>query len=183
MTKSICGINCSECDLKHTCDGCIATKGKPFGGGECMLAACCREKEQGSCGDCSDNICGLKKQLIAEFNALGINDMPEVTDLNALKGAYINLEYTLPSGQQIKFWDDNRIYLGNQLCKKNSSRCYGLTADENYLLVCEYGDNGTDAEIVFYKKEVKPKLTKLIHAADCTAQVANTRLAAAVADV
>lgn len=48
--------------------------------------------------------------------------------------------------------DDNKIYLGNQICKKNSSRCYGLTADENYLLVCEYGDGGSDAEIVVYKK-------------------------------
>lgn len=78
--------------------------------------------------------------------------MEEVTGLNALHGAYINLQYSLPSGQKIKFWDDDRIYLGNQICKKNSNRCYGLTADENYLLVCEYGDNGSDAEIIVYKK-------------------------------
>ena len=103
------------------------------------------------CGKYCDE-CGWKEQLIAEFNALGIEDMEEVTDLNALWGAYINLQYTLPGGQKIKFWDDNRMYLGNQLCKKNSSRCYGLTADENYLLVCEYGDNGSDAEIIVYKK-------------------------------
>ena len=78
--------------------------------------------------------------------------MEKVTGLNALHGAYINLQYTLPGGQKIKFWDDDRIYLGNQICKKNSNRCYGLTADENYLLVCEYGDNGSDAEIIVYKK-------------------------------
>lgn len=36
--------------------------------------------------------------------------------------------------------------------QKNSSRCYGLTADENYLLVCEYGDNGANPEIVIFKK-------------------------------
>ena len=82
----------------------------------------------------------------------GIEDMEEVTGLNALYGAYINLQYSLPGGQKIKFWDDDRIYLGNQICKKNSNRCYGLTADENYLLVCEYGDNGSDAEIIVYKK-------------------------------
>ena len=92
------------------------------------------------------------ESCIAEFNALGIEDMEEVTGLNALHGAYINLQYSLPSGQKIKFWDDDRIYLGNQICKKNSNRCYGLTADENYLLVCEYGDNGSDAEIIVYKK-------------------------------
>ena len=38
----------------------------------------------------------LKKQLIAEFNALDIAGMPEVQRLNALVGKYVNLEYTLP---------------------------------------------------------------------------------------
>ncbi|MEG2611854.1 MAG: DUF3795 domain-containing protein, partial [Oscillospiraceae bacterium] len=98
---------------------------------------------------------GLKKQLISEFNALNIGDMAEVTDLNALKGSFVNLEYSLPSGQSLKFWNDNRIYLGNQICKENSERCYGLTADENYLLVCEYGENGTNAEIIVYQKRRK----------------------------
>lgn len=27
-----------------------------------------------------------------------------------------------------------------------------VNADENYLLVCEYGDGGVDAEIVVYKR-------------------------------
>ena len=90
--------------------------------------------------------------MIAEFNALGIEDMEEVTGLNAQLGDYITLEYTLPNGQAVKLWKDEKIYLGNQLCKKNSSRCYGLTADEDYLLVCEYGDDGSDAEIIVYKK-------------------------------
>ena len=35
MSKSICGIDCSQCGLKETCGGCRATNGKPFGG-ECM---------------------------------------------------------------------------------------------------------------------------------------------------
>ena len=59
----------------------------------------------------------------------------------------------VPGGQKIKFWDDQRIYLGNQMCKHDGSgRCYGLTADEHHLLVCEYGDNGCDPEIVVYKR-------------------------------
>ena len=62
--------------------------------------------------------CRLKEQLIAEFNALDIPDMEEVKSLNALLGAYVNLSYTLPSGQAIRFWDDNKVYLGNQLHKK-----------------------------------------------------------------
>lgn len=100
--------------------------------------------------------CALKEQLIKEFNDLHVPGMDRVTDLNALPGSYINLEYTLESGQKIKFWEDGRVYLGNQLCKHDGSgRCFGLTADENWLLVCEYGDNGSDPEIVVYKRREK----------------------------
>ncbi len=149
--KAICGLDCNECFLKNRCKGCAETNGYPFGD-SCVIALCCAEKGCDNYGKAFGAPCALKKKLIAEFNELGIEDMEEVTDLNALYGAYINLQYTLPSGQAVKLWDDNRIYLGNQICKKNSGRCYGLTADENYLLVCEYGDNGSDAEIILYKK-------------------------------
>ena len=148
---SICGLDCSECGLKESCGGCAETNGHPFGG-SCVIAACYDDKGCENCGKFFEGSCRLKKQLIAEFNALGIEDMEEVTNLNALKGSFVNLEYPLPSGQVVKLWDDDRIYLGNQLCKKNSNRCYGLTADENYLLVCEYGDGGSDAEIIIYKR-------------------------------
>ena len=90
--------------------------------------------------------------MIAAFNALNIQDMEEVTELNALKGSFVNIEYTLPNGQIVKFWDDNRIYLGNQLCKKDSERCYRLIADEKYLMVSEYSGYGSDAEVVIFKR-------------------------------
>lgn len=67
-------------------------------------------------------------------------------------GSFVNLEYQLPGGQKVKFWDDTRVYLGNQLPKIGTDRCYGLTADENYLLVCEYGENGADAKVVTYRR-------------------------------
>lgn len=149
--KTLCGIDCAQCELSASCPGCAQTGGRPFGG-DCMLAACSKRKGQQGCGPCSGKSCQLKEQLIAEFNALGIADMEEVRDLNALAGSYINLEYTLPSGQTFKLWDDARIYFGNQLCKKGSGRCYGLTADERYLLVCEYGPDGSDPEIVVFKR-------------------------------
>ena len=149
--KTLCGLDCGDCGLRESCGGCRETNGHPFGG-SCMMAECCADKGCESCGKSLETPCKLKQQLVTEFNELGIEDMEENTDLNALYGAYINLQYTLPSGQAIKFWDDTRIYLGNQVCKKNSDRCYGLTADERYLLVCEYGENGSDAEIIVYKK-------------------------------
>ena len=129
--KTVCGLDCGECGLRDSCG----------------------EKQCGNCGSAfAAPHCMLKERLIAEFNALGIEDMEEVTELHALHGAYINLQYTLPGGQAIRFWNDDRIYLGNQICKKNSDRCYGLTADEQYLLVCEYGAGGSDAEIIIYEK-------------------------------
>ena len=148
---SVCGLDCGQCQMKDTCAGCAETEGRPFkGAGQCPLFACCLDKSQDSCGQCG--ACEMKERLISEFNALGIQDMPKVTDLNTLPGSYVNLEYVLPSGQAVKFWQDGRIYLGNQLEKQGSDRCYGLLADESYLLVCEYGKDGTDAEIILFKK-------------------------------
>ncbi len=80
------------------------------------------------------------------------NEIIIISYLNALSGDYINLEYTLPSGQRTKLLDDSKVYLGNQMCKKGSDRCYGLAADRNFLLICEYGEQGADAEIVVFKK-------------------------------
>ena len=134
--KTFCGADCGQCGLKDECAGCAPTNGRPFGGA-CMVAECCIEKGCG-CESCGED-CRLRERLAAEFNALGIDDMEEITTLYALRGSYINLQYTLPGGQQARFWDDNRIYLGNRVCKRDSGRCFGLTADENHLLVCEYG--------------------------------------------
>lgn len=98
------------------------------------------------------NLFESKQQLLRAFNDLAIKDMPEVTALNELEGSFINLEYTLPSGQTVKLWEDDRTYLGNELEKMSSDRCYGLAADEHYLLVCEYGENGTDPAIIVFKR-------------------------------
>ena len=141
--NSICGIDCAKCDLNSTCMGCVETEGKPFGA-ECVVALCCHKGE--------DALCECKNKLIAAFNDLDIRDMEEVTDLNALKGSFVNIEYTLPGGQRVKFWDDNKIYFGNQLHKKGSDRCYGIVADEKYLMVAEYGDYGSDAEVVAFRR-------------------------------
>lgn len=93
-----------------------------------------------------------KAELIQAFRSLGIEELEHLSDLNSLPGHFINLEYTLPSGQAIRVWDDNKTYLGNEVCKKGSDRCYGLASDGIHLLVCEYGAGGTNAEIIIFKK-------------------------------
>ena len=95
----------------------------------------------------------FQQQLMAEFNALGIDGMPEVTGLNVLSGSYINLEYTLPSGEKVKLLNDNATYLGNQLpCLYGGSRCFGLAANMQFLLVCTYGPFGEEPELIMYKR-------------------------------
>lgn len=143
MKKTICGIDCAECGSCGTCGGCLETEGRPFGG-ECIVAKYCRKGETA--------LAELKERLIAEFRALAIPEMEEVTDFDALAGSYINLSYELPNGQLVKIWDDNKIYLGNQLHKYGSDRCYGIVADETYLMVAEYGEAGADAELVVFKR-------------------------------
>lgn len=93
-----------------------------------------------------------KEDLIQAFRALGIPELEALTDLCELPGKFVNLEYTLPSGQTVKLLDDEKTYWGSEIHKAGSHRCYGLAADENYLLVCEYGDGGTDAEIVVFRR-------------------------------
>lgn len=95
----------------------------------------------------------FKQQLICEFNDLNVVGMPKVKTLNFLVGGYINLEYTLPSGQKVKFLDDAATYLGNQLeCEFGDGRCFGIAANMDFLLVCTYEENGEDPELVIYKK-------------------------------
>ena len=91
------------------------------------------------------------EKTVDELNALGIPGLPEVTDLDALPGAYINLAYPLPGGQTAKMLEDSKVYLGNQL-EAGGDRCYGLAADQDVMLVCTYGEGGSDPELILYKK-------------------------------
>ena len=95
----------------------------------------------------------FKKKLIGEINALNIEGMPEVTRLNALVGSYINLPYRMPNGVTIKLLDDNATYLGTQLeCEFGGERCFGVAANMEFILICTYGKDGADPELVLYKK-------------------------------
>ena len=93
----------------------------------------------------------IKAQLVSEFNTLlHIEGLSKVEDLNVLPGEFVNLEYTLPNGEKVKFLDDNATYLGNQL--EGESKCYGIVANMDFLLVCTYEENGENPELVMYRK-------------------------------
>ncbi len=142
--ESICGMDCcSECGRRDECGGCRETDGQPFGG-RCIAA---EYMKQGG----METFLQQKKKLIEEFNSLGIRHL-RIDDLNLLNGFYVNLEYRLPNGQSVKFLEDRNIYWGNQIEIPGSDRCYGVAADDQYLLVCEYGCEGIDPQIIMYKK-------------------------------
>lgn len=95
----------------------------------------------------------FKKVLINEINSLNIDGMPKLTRLNALVGAFVNLPYRLPNGNTVKFLDDNATYLGNQLeCTFGGERCFGVLANTDFILVSTYEENGSNPELVLYKK-------------------------------
>ena len=95
----------------------------------------------------------FKQKLIDEINALHIEGMPKVEKLNALVGKYVNLEYKLPNGMNVKFLDDEVTYLGNQLESEfGGERCFGVLANMDFILICTYGCEGKDPELVLYKK-------------------------------
>lgn len=95
----------------------------------------------------------FKKQLIEEINALHIEGLPKVTKLNALVGKYVNLAYRLPSGEDIRFLDDRKTYLGNQLQSEfDGDRVFGVLADAEFIMISTYETDGTAPELVLYKK-------------------------------
>ncbi len=95
----------------------------------------------------------FKQKLIDEINALQIEGMPKVESLNALVGKFVNLEYRLPGGMNARFLDDGATYLGNQLrSESGGDRCFGVIANTDFILICTYGADGADPELVLYKK-------------------------------
>lgn len=91
----------------------------------------------------------MKKIFIDEVNALGIKDL-HICNLYVLQGSFVNQPYTI-NGNTTKLLDDNANYWGTQI-QKPDGRCYGIACDEKFILVSEYGMDGSDAELVVLKK-------------------------------
>lgn len=143
---SICGQDCcTECARLVECSGCEKVKGHPFGG-DCVAAKCV---ERGGCNALPD----MKSNLINEINSLGIEGL-NVSELYLLNGNYVNLTYPLSNHTTVQFLNDKDVYFGSQIEKADSDRCYGVVANEEFILVCEYGCDGTNPELLLYKRRV-----------------------------
>ena len=95
----------------------------------------------------------FKQKLIGEINDLHIDGMPKLTKLNALVGKFVNLEYPLPSGVNVKFLDDQTTYLGNQLESEIvDGICFGILANMEFIMISTYEAEGKNPELILYKK-------------------------------
>ena len=147
--ETVCGAKCDECKLykNSKCRGCKITNSCPFGK-KCWIA---KYIEVGG----SDNFDILKKQLINELNELNIPGMPKITDLYPLLGKFINIEYQL-SNNKIKLLQDDIAYLGNQVeCEFSDlamKKYFGLVANMDFIMISEFNENGTNPELIIYKK-------------------------------
>ncbi len=53
----------------------------------------------------------------------------------------------------MKFLDDQKTYLGNQLESEfGEDRCFGILAGMDFILVCTYENDGENPELLIYKK-------------------------------
>ena len=146
-----CGMTMDDCNISREKDGFFNEEYCKwcYSGGEYTLDIWKRYAELGG----KEKLEEFKKQLIHEFNTLlHIEGLPKVENLNVLSGEFINMEYTLPNGEKVKFLDDKQTYLGSQLESKYGGRCFGIAANMDFLLVCTYEENGDNPELVIYKK-------------------------------
>lgn len=56
-------------------------------------------------------------------------------------------------GECVKFLDDQKTYLGNQIeCEFGGERYFGVLADMEFIMVSTYEKDGENPELVIYKK-------------------------------
>lgn len=143
--RGLCGADCTTCASREDCAGCAETCGRPFGG-RCLAAAYIR---QGGPAAYSAFKAGLLEEVNVLLRELAL---PAVDTLCELVGRDVNLAYTLPNGETVKFLDDRNIYLGTQIALPDCGTCYGVIADSSFLLVCSYSVDGSLPELVAFRR-------------------------------
>ena len=146
-----CGMPLEDCNISRENDGDFNEEYCKwcYADGEYTLDVWTKYAEVGG----KEKFEEFKKQLICEFNALLQSEgLPKVENLNVLSGEFINMEYTLPNGEKVKFLNDRQTYLGSQLEIEPGSRCIGIAGNMDFLLICSYEENGEDPELIIYKK-------------------------------
>ena len=145
MMRGLCGAKCDECGMQEQCKGCTETCGSPWGG-QCVAAEYIRVGGVAAYEQ-------FREKLRTEINELLKSEgASEAEKLYELPGSYVNLAYELPNGYEVKFLEDKDIYLGCQVEADDKGLCYGAVGNAGFILICRYGANGNDPELVRYQK-------------------------------
>ncbi|MBR6207384.1 MAG: DUF3795 domain-containing protein [Oscillospiraceae bacterium] len=143
--RNYCGADCESCPSKADCRGCMETGGSPFGG-RCVAAEYIKFGGMEAYRQ-------FKRTLLDEINTLlADRGLGAIDGLFELAGQYVNLEYPMPSGEKVKLLNDKNIYLGAQIEFADLGICYGVVADTGFILLCSYSVNGSEPELVAYRK-------------------------------
>jgi hypothetical protein len=142
--KTICGANCDKCSFKASCKGCEETCGRPFGG-SCTAAEYIRAHGREEYEEFKKTLLGEVNGLLGEFGA------PAAEALHELPGSYVNLAYPLPGGEKASFLDGKKVYLAAQVELGEGDRCCGAVADTEFILVCRYGEGGSEPELLAFR--------------------------------
>ena len=147
---SYCGADCENCAFgkESGCKGCTASDACPFGK-KCFIAQYIKVGGEEAYG-------AFVRGIVGEINALGIDGLPEITELFPINGGYVNLAYPMPSGESVKLLDDAAVYLANQVecgfAAVEDDKCFGIVADPGFILIARYGANGSDPELIAYRR-------------------------------
>ena len=94
-----------------------------------------------------------EKEITLIVSGDGVNK--EKATMTALRSA-IEQAFGAFVSSNTKLLNDDEAYFGTQVeCEFNNDEyksCFGLLANMNFILVCEYGENGSNPEILIYKK-------------------------------
>ena len=97
-----CGTPIEDCNISRETDGNFNEEYCQwcYADGEYTLDIWRRYAEIGG----KEKLEEFKRQLIDELNTLlNIEGLPKVEKLNVLPGEFVNMEYTLPNGEKVKF--------------------------------------------------------------------------------
>ena len=143
--NTYCGAECEQCNNNREAIERTKTK-MGIVGGRCVAAEYIKVGGRAAYEK-------FKEQLKNEINTLlKAESLPVTEKLYELVGEYVNLEYTLHGGKQVKFLNDKNIYLGTQIEIADVDICYGVVADTTFILICSYGSDGSNPEIVLFKR-------------------------------
>ncbi len=92
------------------------------------------------------------EKIILRVKSLGFPELEGLSALTELSGRYLNNLAQLPNGEAMRILDDEKDYLAAQVEPVNSTKCWGIAADERQIAIFIYEENGSNCELLAWIK-------------------------------